>query len=669
MAETPRTTALMGALTCEICFNVFTADGGRIPLALPCGHSYCRICCIAFDSKCPECRREFTGGIGNLSRNFALLRLLESTPNELVTSSSSSSSISAISLWLRDCGPEFEKHVSGFHSNGVTSFEDLVCIRDSPSLYSELLAALVAGPGTLGAKAKEQVFIKAAVDAVLAQPDLIERYTVLRDEERRKLDEAKAKADAEVEAGASALSSLQTVQDICSFVTSNPTAANLPVVAESLLRQIYELASLDENRELFSDNLDRLKVWLLGVMYAQATANVSVARWGCAALWNLSFQESICISLGESGVCEVVLGALRDHPGSSSVAEQASAAIGNLSMTEDNNTKLGESGACRMVVAALRDHMADNGVARECCAAIGNMSSNLGNAVKLGEADACAIVLRAFETHRDFPSVLEYACTAVSNLAANEDNARILGEAGACTAILGVMTRFRENEEVMKECCAAIGGLASDEANAERLDEGGVCSLVVQVIRDFSDEPDVLQDACRSVWVLGDNKIDASTWAGKLGAVGACEAITDVLRAHSENAECANWGCAAVWSLSFNDGNAVLLETAGVCRVVLDALRNHPYDPQVVEQGCAAIGNLTVNDECNVSFGTSGACELVIKALRDHSDEPAVVKEVRASIPFLFLSCLSSPVLSLTSAPLLVTLTRHRPAPPSAILR
>ena len=628
------TGALKDALTCEICFNIFTAEGSRIPLVLPCGHSFCRTCCVAFDSKCPACRREFQGGVRSLSRNFALLRLLESAPNDLVTSNSPSV-VTEISMWLHDCGPEFQKHVGGFHSNGVTSFEDLEAVQNSQGLYSELLAALVAGPGTLGAKAKEQALIKAKVDAVLAQPDLIERYAVMRDEERRKLDEAKAKAntDAEIEAGTSAVPSLETVQAVCEFVTNNPTAANSPVVAEAVLRQIHELASYNDYRELFAENLNPIQVWLQRVMYAQATSNASIARWGCAALWSLSFHETMCISLGESGACDIVLDALRGHPGSVSVAEQACAAIGNLSITEENNTKLGESGACRLVVAAIRDHIADNGVTREGCAATSNLALSEANQVKLVEADACAVVLRAFEFHGDFPSVLKYACTAITNLAAsNEDNARTFGVAGACAAVLGTMTRFRWDEEVIIECLSAIAALSYIETNAKRLADSGACAAVVQVIRDFSDDPDVLHWACRAVWVLGDHKDDASTWAGKLGVVGACEAVVDVLRRHPEHVWCANWGCAAVWSLGFNDDNTALLLTAGVCGVVLDALRNHPDNPQVVEQACAAVGNLTASDDCNVIFGDGGACELVTKALRDHSGEPSVVKEACAAL-------------------------------------
>ena len=71
----------MAEVECTICYSEFTHIGERVPLVLPCGHSFCRYCLIsemgAQDSvRCPTCRTTHRGGLDQIPRNFALVEII-----------------------------------------------------------------------------------------------------------------------------------------------------------------------------------------------------------------------------------------------------------------------------------------------------------------------------------------------------------------------------------------------------------------------------------------------------------------------------------------------------------------------------------------------------------------------------------------------------------------
>lgn len=77
LEESPRGVMIREAISCEICFNPFTAAGDRVPLNLPCGHCFCSSCVRQFNGLCPN-DRTFIGSIDKLSRNFHAMKLLAS---------------------------------------------------------------------------------------------------------------------------------------------------------------------------------------------------------------------------------------------------------------------------------------------------------------------------------------------------------------------------------------------------------------------------------------------------------------------------------------------------------------------------------------------------------------------------------------------------------------
>ena len=68
-------------MDCPSCYLVFN-DRQRIPLNIPCGHTYCLECLLKiYDDKgyirCPTCRKEFSNDVKpkSLSKNYIALDL------------------------------------------------------------------------------------------------------------------------------------------------------------------------------------------------------------------------------------------------------------------------------------------------------------------------------------------------------------------------------------------------------------------------------------------------------------------------------------------------------------------------------------------------------------------------------------------------------------------
>ena len=68
-------------LTCPICFETFNGTN-RLPKILPCAHTFCLECVLAFDPPwCPNDRQTFDGGPA-LPNNYTIMGLLNERPQE-----------------------------------------------------------------------------------------------------------------------------------------------------------------------------------------------------------------------------------------------------------------------------------------------------------------------------------------------------------------------------------------------------------------------------------------------------------------------------------------------------------------------------------------------------------------------------------------------------------
>ena len=125
-------TALSEAVNCNICMERFTERGGHVPLSLPCGHTYCSTCCSQFPGrKCPECRQAFAGPVDSLPHNFSVLHILarvDAPPPPPAPEPEATE----ISLWLRHCGPEFERYAPILAANGALTVDDLKAVAEDP---------------------------------------------------------------------------------------------------------------------------------------------------------------------------------------------------------------------------------------------------------------------------------------------------------------------------------------------------------------------------------------------------------------------------------------------------------------------------------------------------------------------------------------------------------
>ena len=76
--------------TCPICLETYN-ETNRLPKILPCAHTFCLECVLAFDpSLCPNDRQPFNGGRANITalpNNFTIMGLLNERPQRRVVPS------------------------------------------------------------------------------------------------------------------------------------------------------------------------------------------------------------------------------------------------------------------------------------------------------------------------------------------------------------------------------------------------------------------------------------------------------------------------------------------------------------------------------------------------------------------------------------------------------
>eukprot|EP01041_Mallomonas_annulata_P003752 gene3752-7449_t len=150
-----------------------------------------------------------------------------------------------------------------------------------------------------------------------------------------------------------------------------------------------------------------------------------------------SCMENI-IAMGKYGTCEIVVKAVRKHLKSNQIARQGAWTIRNLALHDGNKVILGSSGVCELLVDALRlqVHMTTTSTAAststsietilQICAAIANLCFDHPNKIKFGKFGVCELLIstlsRMIEVEVEEASscnldgVVEAACLAISKL-------------------------------------------------------------------------------------------------------------------------------------------------------------------------------------------------------------------------------------------------------------
>eukprot|EP00611_Tribonema_gayanum_P013643 TRINITY_DN2466_c1_g1_i1.p1 TRINITY_DN2466_c1_g1~~TRINITY_DN2466_c1_g1_i1.p1 ORF type:complete len:276 (-),score=13.44 TRINITY_DN2466_c1_g1_i1:27-824(-) len=221
-----------------------------------------------------------------------------------------------------------------------------------------------------------------------------------------------------------------------------------------------------------------------------------VALWGVRAVFKLlnpvkSPKE--VRKLVEVGLCQAVVGAMKEHPTNHGVQSYGAQAIFSLCWRCDAIcAACGAAGACEVVAAALHGAASDfrdwttTDRLNSALDAAGALAGLPRNSEKLAAAGACGAVVAMLRVNpsRNVPIPLRFIleqtqwCVLDAILALAKHSGARLGAAGACEALVQAVDSSCEGQALQSKALKTMLPLAQHPDNRARLRKADACAIV-----------------------------------------------------------------------------------------------------------------------------------------------------------------------------------------------
>ena len=533
-----------------------------------------------------------------------------------------------VSLWLRDCGPDFySKYSAGFAEAEVVTMADLEAVSRSPGLLAELLATLIRG-GSIGERARAEVLLRAKIEALFCgrlETDGEKDGSAERSCDRFVRLGAPARAEKEAAVAAVAVAAERARLDCEAEEETRQARAAFEALTAAALQVVTfaeaEALSTVEEITAFLTSQGKMR-----------DADAAAAALTKAS--KLSLPDVKRVRLVNAGACEAVVAAMKAHASSERVTEAGCAATRRLADIADLGLILGAVGACQVVTAALRCHAASEAVARAGCGAVIVLVDKCpANAKTLCAEGVCEAAVAVMRAHAGIQSVVLNGCKAVRSLAFSEDCRTRLVAAGACEAAVAALQSYSGDGDLALWGCATIATLAANSAAAStaRLLAAGACEAVTGAMRGHASNAEVSMWGCNALTALVNNAEKSESASRHAAFVAACIVVSTALAMH-ENADFIPSSLNAVRALA-NRSTELSEELAnvGICVSLKAAMRAHPRDATIARSSCQAVAALAVrSNHLRQRLAASGVWAATQAVIEDPSMPEDAKREARA---------------------------------------
>lgn len=407
--------------------------------------------------------------------------------------------------------------------------------------------------------------------------------------------------------------------------------------------------------------------------------NEDVQRSAAMAVASLARLEDNRAKLGEAGVCDLIMSALRVHLAVPSVVCKMALAIEVLCHDSGGNKlKLIAAGVIEILIQALSKHEKTAYCVADIFHALVTLSTHEDSKLKIFTENTFKMYVKALKNHDKNVHVAQWGANLIYCAAIDDHNRSKLGSLKACENIVNVLNKHGvKSPEVAQWACKAIFGLSLYAENKARFNTSETCSSLSHVLREHYKDP-VVAEWCTAAVVAVSS---TSQNRGRLGTaiphlcltltqnMGSdaitklvCEAvyelcvdshnqslfkdqsIADLMMAtlthHINNANIAMFVARAISNVcSQNSENATKLGDLGVCELLINGMYTHMYVQPFIQWSCAAIASLSnKNTKNQTSFGAFNAIDAISKGLITHKTSDVVCLQSTRALRILSLN-------------------------------
>ena len=352
--------------------------------------------------------------------------------------------------------------------------------------------------------------------------------------------------------------------------------------------------------------------------------NEKLVEAACDAVRSMCNLESNKQRFHESGVCEVIAGALANFSADAELCGWICRTLGHLAQSHEGNQEtLGENLVTANLVLAVQNHQKNDKVCTEIFWAIRNIAyGHAGNRQRLFTDFGPESIAVAFARHVHVEILAYEATTALVSLVNDEEDEVIgrIANSGAMTFVIRALKKNPESEKLAYRAfqlfyfCASFSNPTYSPMIKRKLTSGDFLEVMSTAFENHAGDSGVAEWGCRLLHIL----IDPSTQS-KMRNAGLCEMVVSAVQRQAISDYICAIGCLVVGDLALEVTNHDRLAAAGACEAACGALRRHDDNVEVVIQACYAIHYLSYTQNNVGWIGANGGCEAVVEALIKHT--------------------------------------------------
>lgn len=374
----------------------------------------------------------------------------------------------------------------------------------------------------------------------------------------------------------------------------------------------------------------------------------SIAKHACLVLQHaVECDISLCRSIQETDLCQLVISALISHLGSSGVNMSICSSVCALAADPTIRLILGNCGGCDIVPKLLRFavDVEDLPLVKQALVTLSALvQSSCINQEAIGRAGVCDYVVELIGADNG-SEIDEKALICLAYLSRCGDsrdtlceyNSQRLSSNGAVQSVIASLQEHSSSDDLVAAALNAVACMCCSEIIALQMGVLGAVPVIVAVAKERTYDATISRYACQSFEALSVGKN-----VGLLLQLDICEYLVTVLRRHLDDVALFQAVCNCILHLVKGNSKLARLQLLeeGVCGVLVGEIRRHMAHVLLVPTACKALHALCKDTlPMKAEFGSAGACETMVHVAKTYSSNYYVHEAAMCTLRELAVNC------------------------------
>ncbi len=336
-----------------------------------------------------------------------------------------------------------------------------------------------------------------------------------------------------------------------------------------------------------------------------------------------SENEENKLRLSNTGCHSLIFEVLRQYMSNGDVVAVTAYICMNLNFDEEVLSLLASQGVCELIVDVLKEHF-NNADAAMLCVRLYHFVLNVEFKQRIIVAGGTDVILKVMKSHINNVNVLECSTAAISHLIAEEVITIQLANNEFAELLTHALKIHRNNLMLLRLLCFATGRFSRLEIGWTKLTNIGAFDILMELLNQYQSDREIVNRVCwglSNMLQIAENKLKICVMPN------AFALIVKLLKEFNSHTDTLPNVIFVINNMSSNcPQNRIQLIKVGCHESLLNVVRTHINSTTILELACSGLEKLLYkNTEVQSSLGNHEACKVIIEALKLHRDSVEIV--------------------------------------------